>query len=293
MTKGFATAIGCLAIILWSIDTSINVFLSRIPVFQMLAMAWFICFLGYSLIITIRAKWRTLKQPWFVWMIGILGVSGAHCVMIWSLRLCPPTQASVLSALWPIYVIAFSAQLLHQRSKKWHLAGAVIGFIGVWMVLTHGQGLTGYHWQYSKGYLLAILSGLLWTGYVLMSRKMPAIPSEMMGIFIGIGAPIALMLHFSVENFVMPNSIEWLLVIIKGLMTLGIAYYCWDYGIKRGHFILLNVLSYFNPLLAIGWLIVFGLSLSEQSLWIGSILVTIGCLLCSDVFGKWLQRAQN
>lgn len=290
MTKGLATAIGCLAIILWSIDTSINVFLSRLPVFQMLAMAWFICFLGYAFILTVKGKWSTLKQPWPVWVMGTLGVSGAHCAMIWSLRLCPPTQASVLSALWPIYVIVLSAKLLHENSKKWHLAGAIIGFIGVGIVLTHGQGLTGYHWQYSKGYALAILSGLLWTGYVLMSRKIPAMPSEMMGLFIGIGAPIALMLHFQTEDFVAPNYFEWPLLIIKGLMTLGVAYYCWDYGIKRGQFILLNVLSYFNPLLAIGWLILFGLSASEKSLWLGSVLVTISCLLCSNVFAKWMRK---
>lgn len=292
MTK-LATAIGCLAIVLWSMDTSINVFLNRIPVFQMLSIAWFICFLGYAFILTVKKRWGTLKQPWPVWVIGTLGVSGAHCVMIWSLRLCPPTQSSVLSALWPIYVIAFSTKLLHQHSKRWHLVGAIIGFIGVWFVLTHGQGLTGYHWQYSKGYALAILSGLLWTGYVLMSRKIAAIPSEIMGMFIGVGAPIALILHFQTEVFVTPTAIEWLLLAIKGSVTLGVAYYCWDYGIKHGQFILLNVLSYFNPLLAISFLILFGLSASEQSLWIGSVLVTIGCLFCSDVFTTWMRKQQS
>lgn len=57
--------------------------------------------------------------------------------------------------------------------------------------------------------------------------------------------------------------------------------YSWDFAIKRGHFALLNVLSYFNPLLTIFLLNILGLTSSGSTLWLGAILISLAAVLCS------------
>jgi drug/metabolite transporter (DMT)-like permease len=283
ITQAQATALGCIAIILWSVDTIINIYLARLPIFQILGMAWLLSFLIYALVLSMRQEWhKVLNSPW-VWIIGSVGICGAHFCLVWSLRIAPASQITVISAIWPIIVIAMGGWMLHQQRKWISLSGAGLGFVGVWLVLTEGKGLDGYHWNYSYGYLLAVLSCLLWSSYVIMTRKKANITSEMMGMYLGVGGVFALIYHLSFENFVMPYPLEWILLVIKGCITLSVSYFCWDFAIKRGKFALLNVLAYFNPVLTLLLLSMVGLAVPKMSLWFGGLLVTLAAILCSGV----------
>ncbi len=286
ITPTQATFIGCAAILLWSVDAVITVSLGRLPVFQILAFAWLSCFFLYAIIISVRQDWSKVNQKILIWLIGALGVCGSHLALVWALRLAPPEQVSTLSALWPIFVILLGGWILHREHIWFSVCAAVIGFIGVWLVITDGNGLAGYHFNYSTGYMLAMLSNILWSAYVIMTRKFADISSEMMGMYMGVGGAFALAYHLSFETFVTPNSLEWSLLLVKGMFTLAISYFCWDFAIKRGHFTLLNILSYFAPVFTISLLTLFGYTQSHLSLWVGAILVVIAVILSSGILIK-------
>lgn len=291
VTQKQSTIIGCIAIFLWSVDTLLSIQLERLGIFQILATTWILSFFQYAIVLSLRNEWHKVKQPLFVWLIGSIGICGAYWTLVWALREAPPAQVTAFSAIWPIIVIALGGWMFHQRKKWLSLLGAVIGFIGVWLVLTEGKGLQGYRLEYSTGYLLAFISCLLWSSYILMTRKYANITSEMMGMYLGVGGVFAFGYHLIFEHFIAPTAWEWLLLSIKGCVTLSASYFCWDFAIKRGHFALLNVLSYFNPVLTLALLNLFGLATSGASLWLGALLITIAALLCSGIFSK--QKHQH
>ncbi|MGD9591894.1 MAG: DMT family transporter [Candidatus Berkiella sp.] len=283
MTKNKATLLGSLAIFLWSVDNIITINLARIPIFQMLSISWLLAFVVYAISLTIRNEWEKVKQKPLIWVLGTLGICGAHCLMVASLRYAPPAQACTLAATWPILVVVLGGWILNKEKISWlKILGVLVGFIGVAMVLTQGRLYAGFEWQYGNGYLFALLSSVFWTLYVLMTRKFVTITSQMMGMYLGVGGVFALTYHLGVEQFIMPIPKEWLLLSIKGMFTLSTSYFLWDFSIKRGHFALLNTLAYFSPICTIILLSLLGLGVILVPIWIGVILVIAGAILCDN-----------
>ena len=64
-----------------------------------------------------------------------------------------------------------------------------------------------------------------------------------------------------------------------GITTHCIAYLCWDYGIKKGNFKLLNILSYSNPIISTLLLIVFGLAHLSAILFVSVLLLFLAGLI--------------
>ena len=58
-----------------------------------------------------------------------------------------------------------------------------------------------------------------------------------------------------------------------GIATHCLAYFFWDYGVKKGNFKLLSILSYFNPIISISILIIAGYSKPTYVLFISSFLI--------------------
>ncbi len=292
MTKTKATLIGSMAIILWSFDTILNLFLARLPVVEVLAFSWIIASVFFSFTITYRKAWHSVKQP-FLWGIGSVGICGAHAAHLVGLRLAPAEQITTLAALWPILVVVIGGWLLNKERVSWlSYFGVILGFLGATVVITGGNLFTGFQAKYTNAYGFALLSSLLWTMYVIMSRKYAHFSSLIIGIYLAIGGLVALGILVFTGTMVMPNNKEGLLLLIKGGLTLSGAYLCWDYAIKHGHFTLLNVLAYFNPILTITLLALFGLSEALAPIWIGAVLVVLATMLCSE-FKKKDNKQEN
>ncbi|MFI4937829.1 MAG: DMT family transporter [Candidatus Berkiellales bacterium] len=286
LTKSMATMLGLFAMLLWAAGTTLVVFLEQIPLAQMLTISWLICFIFYAVLLTLRKEWYKIKQPWYVWLIGTFGLCGTHFVTICALKAAPPAQAHLLTALWPIFVALLSGWLLKENGTKIFLTCAVMGFIGVWCLLTDGKGLGGYQWEYSLGYLFAVISSLLWGTYIILSRKYRDVPPEMVGMYSGIGALFAVVLHVFFEDFAIPTPFEWGMLFLKGIATTVIAYYCWEVGIKRGHLPLLSIFYYFNPVIAIIILIIFDFAKPQLMLLFSSAIISSAALLCIYLYRR-------
>lgn len=244
-------------------------------------MAWSLSFIIYALVLTFRRQWASVKQQPMIWLIGSLGICGAHTMLVAGLRVAPPEQIATMSAIWPLMVVLLAKELFYGQQIRWlSVLGVILGFIGVCLVITEGQFFSGFKFAYLPGYLFALLSSFLWSIYTLMTRRFYNITSLMMGMYLGVGAVIALGYHLMTEQFMVPTAREGLLLALKGGFTLAFSYFCWDFAIKRGHFTLLNALAYFNPILSICLLILFGISVAALPLFAGTFLVVIGSVLC-------------
>ena len=284
--------LGYLSLIMWSFGAVFTALIKNLPVFQTLFLVFSISFLLIALKLTLTHTWYRIKQPWFLWLIGIIGMFGNEYLFIAAFKHAPAVQVDLINYLWPIMVIVFSGLLPNETFKIKYVFAAFIGFYGVFILITNGEGIHGFHVEYWQGYCLAFLEAFVWTAYTLFARHYRTVPTEMVGMYYGVSALIACFFHFFTEPSVMPSLGQIGILCLMGLTTQGAAYLLWDIGVKQGHFKLLSLLSYGNPVLSVFFLVLFGLATANHAVILACLLVSSGAVIGGIEWKKNLKRAE-
>jgi drug/metabolite transporter (DMT)-like permease len=283
-----ATAVGMTAILLWATLASLTTLAATIPPFQLTAMAFALAFL-LGLMFLQRSGGRVrdhLRLPLRVWMLGVGGLFGYHFLYFMALRQAPAVEASLIAYLWPLLIVIGSALLPGERVRWYHLVGATISFSGAALLVTRGASLS-VDTRYTAGYLLALGCALTWSTYSVLSRRFGTVPTTAVAGFCGATALLAAAAHLLLETTIWPQGSEWLPVLGLGLGPVGIAFYTWDYGVKKGDIKLLGTTSYAAPLLSTLLLVVLGLAPPSPVIAVASLLIAGGAVLASaDSWGS-------
>lgn len=275
--KQYPTLIGYSALIFWALAAPFVVKIKSLPIFEILTIIFTVSFVLSAVKLTLCRQWSTLKQPWFLWIIGILGIYGNDLLYILAFQHAPAAHADLINYLWPILVIVLTGSLPNESLSIRHLLAACVGFSGIYILITQNE--QGFDLQYLSGYLLAFLDALIWSLYTLVARHFGKTPAEIIGIYCGVGAICSLLLHLHLETCVSPHLEQWAILITMGATTQCLAYFFWDFGIKRGDFKMLTILSYGNPILSIFLLILFGMAKISIALCLACLLVTLGGMI--------------
>ncbi|MEO0767382.1 MAG: EamA family transporter [Pseudomonadota bacterium] len=281
MTKGMATLVGFIAVLLWGVLALLTVGSAPTPPFLLNA----ICFaIGGTLGLIWTAVSGGLGQlravPMHVYILGTLGLFGYHALYFTALRLAPAAEASLIAYLWPLLIVLFSSLLPGERLRTGHVVGALVGFAGAGLIVTGGGA--GFQTEAITGYLIALACALTWSTYSVMSRRFGTVPTASVAIFCMASAALSVPLHLAFETTAWPvGPTGWTSAILLGLGPVGLAFYVWDIGVKRGDIQLLGTASYAAPLLSTLVLIVAGVSSPTWSLALAAALVTAGALLAA------------
>ncbi|MBN9603589.1 MAG: EamA family transporter [Afipia felis] len=286
MRSSTATLIGLVALLLWSSLAALTVATGSIPAFQLLAMTFAIGALAGMAGWMFRPTAMTaLRQRPVVWLVGVAGLFGYHALYFLALRFAPAAEAGLLNYLWPLLIVLMSAWLPGERLAVHHVVGALLGFTGV--VMLFGGDLSGaFQGRYAPGFLAALCAAFFWASYSVLSRKFGAVPTDVVTGFCIATAVLATLVHLVFEPTVMPQTaMQWFAVVLLGLGPVGLAFYAWDIGMKRGDIRLLGAASYATPLLSTLLLVVVGYAEATSSLWLAALLIAGGGLLAAkDAF---------
>lgn len=288
-----ATAIGGLAVLIWSTLALFTTATGRIPPFQLVAMAFAVAFACAF------AKWLARGQdiraqfawPAPVWTLGILGLFGYHALYFLALKSAPPATANLINYLWPLCIVLFAAPLAGERLRWWHLGGVGLGLAGTAIVLLAGGGVE-FSSAYVVGYVAALGCAVVWGLYSVLSRRFGEVPTDAVGAFCGAAALLALACHLAFEPTVWPaDGGQWLAVLALGIGPAGGAFFLWDIGVKRGDIRALGALSYAAPVLSTLLLVLFGRATADLGLALACLLVSAGAVLASrDLWAPAVQR---
>ena len=137
-----ATLIGFTAVLMWSLLAMLTAASGRVPPFQLTAMAFAISGLLGLVWIVATGRMGELVLPARAWLLGVGGLFGFHFFYFTALRAAPPVEASLVAYLWPLLIVVFSALLPGERLRWYHLAGALLGLVGTFVVVSGGRELS-------------------------------------------------------------------------------------------------------------------------------------------------------
>ncbi|MES2212482.1 MAG: EamA family transporter [Pseudomonadota bacterium] len=274
-----ATAVGYVGVLMWALTATFTAELSTLPVFEILSIAFSINFSISFLRISLGNKWQQLRQPIGLWVLGIIGIFGNEMLYIMAFKHAPPAHADLINYLWPIMVIFLSSVILKEALSLKHIIAGLLGFFATYLLITNGQGLAGFHSEYAWGYVFAFCSALSWSLYTLVGKKYGETIPEIIGIYCGIGMLCSLILHVQLEPNVVPTLTQWIVLLLMGLTTHGLAYFFWNHGVKLGNYRLLSVMCYANPIISVSLLVFLGFAQPSASLWTSAALVSLAGLV--------------
>ena len=246
------------AIALWGTLAALGVALAHVPPFLLTGLA--LCVGGLLALPLSRFEVSRWRVPLPTLALGVGGLFGFHFLLFMALRLAPPVQANLINYLWPLFMVLLSPWLLPGiRLQAVHIAAALLGFAGAALVILGdpagaGQQAGGWSW----GYLLALLSALVWASYSLLTRRVPHFPTAAIGGFALLSGLLSLLCHAWLEPAVALTGRDMLLIGALGLGPMGAAFFLWDMALKRGDTRQIGILSYLTPLASTGMLVLVG-----------------------------------
>ncbi len=288
MTRARATAIGFSAILLWSLLALFTVGSAPVPPLQLNA----ICFaIGGSigLFWTLRGAGLGVLRgvSWKVYAFGTAGLFGYHFLYFSALRMAPAAEAGLIAYLWPLFIVLLSGFLPGERLGTLHIIGAVLAFAGAGLIVLRGGA--SFDAASLPGYGLAFLCAITWATYSVVSRGMGTVPTEAVTVFCLATAALSAVAHLAFETTVWPASpLAWAATLALGIGPVGIAFFTWDIGMKRGDIQLLGVASYAAPLLSTLALVLAGIAKGSAIIVIAAALIAGGAALAA-----WASAAKR
>ena len=280
MTRQRASLIGFSAVALWALLALFTVGSAPVPPLQLSAMAFAIGgSIGVIWLILDGSIGALRTVPMSAYAFGTLGLFGYHFLYFTALRIAPAAEAGLICYLWPLLIVVGSGLMPGETLRRGHIIGAVIAFVGAALIVAGGlNDISGA----AKGYGVAFLAALTWTGYSLGSRKLSAVPTGAVAIYCLATAVLSAAAHFTLETTAWPSHLTgWLAIAGLGLGPVGLAFYTWDIGVKAGDIQLLGTASYAAPLLSTIVLVAAGLASASLSLALAAVLITSGAILAA------------
>ncbi len=281
MSQRKATLVGFTAVLLWSLLALFTVGSAPVPPFQLAAMTFAVGG-ALGLVWTIVTRQGSLLRAvrWQVFAFGTAGLFGYHALYFSALRLAPAAEAGLISYLWPLFIVLMSGLLPGERLKPMHVVGAILAFAGAALIVLRGAG--GISGDALPGLGLAFLCALTWSTYSVVSRRFGDVPTASVTVFCLATAVLSALAHLLFEQTVWPEAASgWLSILALGLGPVGLAFYTWDFGVKRGNIQLLGVGSYAAPLLSTLALVAAGIAEPSTVLLISAALITAGAALAA------------
>ncbi len=283
VSRSSATAIGLTAVLLWSTLAWLTAASGSVPPFELLALTFGIGGVAGVALWPVRpGAAKALRQPWPVWLLGVGGLFGYHASYFIALRHAPVVEAGLINYLWPLLIVVLSALLPGERLKWQHIVGCALALAGAVLVVTGGHGFS-FDPAYFGGYAAALFAAVTWGAYSVLSRRVAHVPSDAITGFCLATAALAAIVHVVIEPTIWPaNAWQWAAIVGLGLGPVGLAFYVWDIGVKRGDIQILGAASYATPLLSTAILVLAGYATLTPILAVAALLVTAGAVIAAS-----------
>jgi drug/metabolite transporter (DMT)-like permease len=233
-----------------------------------------------------RSLWREL-----IWL-AVLGMVVCGAGVYLSLRYTTATNAALIYSSSAISIVLLEAIFFREKLSVARLAGTLIGFAGVAVIILHGELSRLLTWEFSIGDIGIAICAFAWAIYslILKRQKIKAIPILPMFAAIAIAGSLTLAPFMLYEFFALGafprESNQWLAIVAMALFPSVIAFGFYQILVKRAGPSLTGMSLYLLP--------IYGAALAVLTLGetlyayhaIGVALVLGGIALATEPFKK-------
>lgn len=209
--------------------------------------------------------WSRIARHWrYLAATGLLGVGLFNSLQYLALQSSPPLNVTLVGASMPVWMLAVGALFYGEHPSLRQLAGAVLGLLGVGVVIGRGSvhTLLGVHFVAGDFYILAATIG--WAFYSWLLARPPAAMRGadrpdwnwagllLVQVLFGLGAS-ALFTAGEQALGAAPVRWNWPLAAALLYVSLGasiVAYRCWGLGVAEGGPALAAFFNNLTPLFA-------------------------------------------
>jgi drug/metabolite transporter (DMT)-like permease len=266
------------AILLWgTLAAVVGDALTNIPPATLVLYA--LAFAAPTLIAIDLLRQRSLRSIFVarppVIAIGLLGIFGYHALFFVALAKAPLIEANLLNYLWPLFMVLLAPLLTKERLTPVLLGGAVLGFLGAALVVTHGRALD-LSPEHALGYGLAALAALTWSSFSVGLKRLGPEGEDRMALFVTASLVPALAFAALEGGLAPPTGRALAACAWLGIGPMGIAFFCWNRALSRGSAARIGTLSYLDPLLSTLVLAAYLRTPPDVSTWVGMALIVGG-----------------
>ena len=214
-------------------------------------------------------------------LLSIGGYTIYQYVFIYGINYTTASNTALIFASAPIMITLLSAFFKHEKIKTVGVIGIILGFVGVYLIISGNSGTFSLSSQTLKGNLFILLAVFLWALYSVSAAPLLKVYSPLKFTTLTTAIGSILFFPFSIHglktlDFPGISFKAWFCLIFSGAMALAVGLIIWFFSVQRVGNSQTAVYSNLSPVFGVisTWLI-----LSETlhfNLIIGAIIILIG-----------------
>lgn len=273
---------GVSAVVIWSYLAVTIAMLGNIPPFEILCFSMVTGSMLTSIQLTIQKRWHLMRAPIEMWVVGSLFLAGMNITYICAFKFAPPVHAKMIYYMWPLFVVIGGAIFFKEKLTSRRIFGIALCVLSMFTLhFDHFQVPGGVSLEHMYGYGFAVAGSILSAVYNLVSKKHATLPSQIVGLYAGIGAILSLTGHILFEKTVVPSKFELVLLVLMGISAHWIAYQAWDRAVKNLESWKICVIAYLTPSLSVAFLIIAGFGVLSWPVCLSCSLLFVGSIIAS------------
>jgi drug/metabolite transporter (DMT)-like permease len=202
------------------------------------------------------------KDGWLIAGMALIGVVLFGPTLYLGLRYTPVVTATLINGLGPLITGLLAALLIREPMSRAQLAGAVLGLIGVTVLISGGSLAFWKDIATSAGALIVLGAITLWGLYSVLGRKVMRTRSALSATALTtwVGVPFLLVAAAFEVHHTPPSLSPRVLLAIGyiGLVPTVMGFLAWNAGVQRlgasGAMVFYNSLPLYGTLLGVVWL---------------------------------------
>lgn len=247
--------------LIWSSTwLAIKIGLESLPPFLSLGIRFFVAFLFLAVYIRLhKIKFpRDLREHLFFLTFGMINFTGGYAFVYWGEQYIASGLTSVLFSIMPFYVLIISWRLFPQDHISWHkLLGVSLGFIGLIIIFRDQLILQDMNKNVIYG-MLAVLIAPLFSAFGAVLGKKAASrmnPFVLNTLPLFYSSVFFFILSLITERSMNPvfDTKAILSILYLGLFGTSIAFVMYFWMLKNTSVIMMSMITYVTPPLALIW----------------------------------------
>lgn len=169
-------------------------------------------------------------------LLALVGVAAFQTLVYLGLRTTTAINAVLINAAGPLFMLMWSWVLEREHASLRQIAGMLISFLGVVIIVSHGDSATLRNLEFHRGDAWILLAMPLWGLYSVLLKRTPA---ELRGVGLAFTLGtfgVAMMLPlYAVDAFSgpwrVPSAAEAGAIVYIAVAASVLAFYAWNRGV--------------------------------------------------------------